>query len=132
MWFTRVQMAAIYCKESVVRGHHVYKHVWTPAIGEVLPTKKERGNVSDPRAVAITKPDGHGTVVGHVPRELSRVAWHFITHGGSISCEITGQRQRDANPRLGLVVPCLYKFEGKEKMVVRLREVLEKKKHARK
>ena len=37
--------------------------------------------------------------------------------GAKISCEIK-RSQRDDTPGLGLVVPCLYKFEGKENLVV--------------
>ena len=120
-------MAVIYCKESVVRGHHVYKDVWTPSIGEVLSTTKERRNGHDRFAVAVTQ---DGTVVGHVPREFSKVAWHFLSHGGTISCEVTGRRRRDTTARLGLVVPCVYRFQGKEKLVIRLREVFAKKKRS--
>ena len=32
------------------------------------------------------------TIVGHVPREMSRTFWHFIRHGGRVGCEITGRR----------------------------------------
>ena len=32
---------------SIVRGHHVYKSVWTPYIGEVLPVQEELGNEHD-------------------------------------------------------------------------------------
>ena len=31
-------------------------------------------------------------IVSHVPREMSRTFWHFIMHGGSVGCEITGRR----------------------------------------
>ena len=54
-------------KESVVRGHHVYKAVWTPLIGEELPIFPEPGNVHDKRAVSV--------IVGHVPREISGEAY---------------------------------------------------------
>ena len=40
-------------KESVFRGHHVYKTVWTLLIGEELPVFPEPGNVYDKRAVGI-------------------------------------------------------------------------------
>ncbi len=111
----------------MVRGHHVFKDIWTPSIGEVLFAKKDRRNAHDRFAVSLIR---DGVVVGHVPREFSKVAWHFLTHGGSISCEITGRRRRDVTARLGLVVPCVYRFEGKEKLVVRLREVFAKMKHS--
>ena len=56
----------------VVRGHHVYKDVWTPFIGEELMVLREPENEYDCFAVAITL---DGSVVGRVPKELSR---HFV------------------------------------------------------
>ena len=92
-------------------------------MGEILDTKREAGNDHDRHAVAVVR-DSY--VVGHLPRHYSRIAWYFLQHDGKISCEITGRRQRDSTPGLGLVVPCLCKFQGKEKLVVRLREVIDK------
>ena len=46
-------------------------------------------NDYDDHAVSVVKAE---TIVGHVPREMSRTFWHFIMHGGSIGCEITGRR----------------------------------------
>ena len=60
----------LYVMESVVRGHHVYKCVWTPRIGEQLQCKHEENNSNDVRAVAIAK---DGIVVGHLPRELTHL-----------------------------------------------------------
>ena len=80
-----------FCFESTVRGHHVYKRIWTPLIGELLQTVTETGNGHDKFAVAVKKDDD---VVGHVPREISKVAWLFIQHGGEVTCEITSRRQR--------------------------------------
>ena len=77
---------SILLKESVICGHHVFKNIWTARLGEVLLVKQEAGNT---RAVALLKADR--TVVGHVPREFSRVFWHFLSHGGKISCEVTGR-----------------------------------------
>ena len=33
--------------DSVIHGHHVYKDVWTPYVGEELPLEQERGNSHD-------------------------------------------------------------------------------------
>ena len=38
---------------SVIRGHHVYKSVWTPEVGEELSLVTEDGNEHDKYAVAI-------------------------------------------------------------------------------
>ena len=52
-------------------------------------------------AVALSAP-GVG-VIGHVPREFSRVVRHFLLHGGTLTCKVSGRRQRGK----GLEVPCL-------------------------
>ena len=46
-------------------------------------------NDYDDHAVRVVKAE---TIVGHVPREMSRTFWHFIMHGGSVGYEITGRR----------------------------------------
>ena len=40
-------------KESVIRGHHVFKDVWTQRVGEILRIGNEAGNTHDRRAVAV-------------------------------------------------------------------------------
>ena len=62
-------------KESVVLGHHIYKDVWSPVVGELLPVLQESNNVHDRRAVAVFS---DVNIVGHVPRELSRIFWFFL------------------------------------------------------
>ena len=56
--------------ESVIRGHHIYKHIWRPLVWEVLTLEREEGKNHDKFAVSLLK---NATVVGHVPREFSRV-----------------------------------------------------------
>ena len=101
----------------------MYKRIWTPLIGELLQTVTEAGNGHDRFAVAVKKDDD---VVGHVPREISKVAWFFIQHGGEVTCEITGRRQRSGVLSKGLEVPCTYTFLGSPKMIKRLVKVLTK------
>ena len=72
-----------------MRGHHVYKNVWTPSIGERLQLRRQDDNDYDDHAVSVMKAE---TIVGHVPREMSHTFWQFIMHGGSVGCEITGRR----------------------------------------
>ena len=43
-------MAILYV-ESVIRGHHIYKSIWNPVIGEDLEVRREPENVHDRRAV---------------------------------------------------------------------------------
>ena len=42
------------CLDSVVRGHHIYKRLCTPVIGEQLDVVHEDENKHDARAVAVT------------------------------------------------------------------------------
>jgi len=42
---------------SIVRGHHVYRSIWTPRIGEVLVAHVESNNLEDDYTVAIVKGD---------------------------------------------------------------------------
>ena len=49
-----------YHKVSVIKGHHVYKAIWTPTIGEKLPVQFEDDNAHErtvfPRkGTAVTK-----------------------------------------------------------------------------
>ena len=61
-------------KPCVIRGHHIYKSIWTPVVGGILMLKTEDGNSYDAHAVAVIK---DGCVVGHVPRSISNVSWFF-------------------------------------------------------
>ena len=94
---------AIYCKESVVRGHHVFKRIWTPVVGKVLTVAREAGNTEDGFAFAVTMDD---IVVGHVPREFSKLCRHFLKHGGTIACEVTGRRKRSST-----CISCRWAFQ---------------------
>ena len=56
---------SIFLHESVIRGHHIFKGIWTPRTGEIVQVRQEAGNPHDRYAVALLKADV--TVVGHVP-----------------------------------------------------------------
>ena len=59
---------AVYLHESAVRGHHIYKRVWSLTTGEELELTRKEGNEHDCSAVCLVKGD---VVIGHVPKELS-------------------------------------------------------------
>ena len=77
---------ATYAVQTVVRGYHVYKEVWSATVGQVLPCQQERGNVHDSYSVATV--DGN-TVVGHVPRVISAHCSLFLRRNGVVICEVT-------------------------------------------
>ena len=112
--------AATWSKESVVRGHHVYKTVWMPYIGQCLRVSREENNDHDDYAISVINTSG--TVVGHALRKMSRTFWYFLRHEGEIECEITGRSKRGN----GLEVPCTYHCTGQKKFVKRLETLLSK------
>ena len=63
-----------YERECCVRGYHVYKEIWAAALGEQLVCEREPYNPSDRYAVAVVK---NRTVIGHLPRTISRIAALF-------------------------------------------------------
>ena len=100
-----------FSKESCNRGHHVYKSVWHPTIGEELDCRREVTNPSDRYAVAVVK---DGTIVGHLPKKLSRLFSIFLRSGSVVRCLVTGARTYSADlPQGGLEVPCTLIFDGK-------------------
>ena len=113
---------ASYCINSVVRGHHIYKDIWTPEIGEELTCRREVGNIHDLHAVAVLR---GSDVVGHVPRTISTPCNVFIRKGGVISCIISGHRQYSVDLEQGdLDVPCKLQFEGNENLISQLSKML--------
>ena len=85
--------------ESSIRGHHIYKNVWTPSIGESLSLALESVNSHDRFAVSLVKDE---RVVGHVPREVTRIFFYLMQRHETISVEVTGHR------RYGM---CLMKYD---------------------
>ena len=95
----------------------MYKDIWTPMTGEILEVQREPENEHDRRAVCLLK---SGTIVGHVPREFSRIFWFFLGRSGRIACEVTGRRKHGK----GLKVLCVYTITGQEKMIMKMKEML--------
>lgn len=106
----------------------MYKEIWNPYVGEELQTRQELGNREDAHAVAIIKNTDKGeTIIGHVPRELSRIFWYFLENDGEIFCIIVGNRRRSELAQGGLEVECTYKFVGKMKHIKKLPKLFDKK-----
>ena len=109
---------------SCIRGYHVYKGIWDAAIGEVLVCEREPHNVEDRYAIAVKKDE---TVIGHLPRNLSRVCSLFIRRGGTIDCTVTGARRYSADlPQGGLEVPCFLLFKASPKEIQKLKKLWKK------
>ena len=105
-----------------VRGYLIYSAIWTAAIGEELVCSREPTNATDRYAVTVEK---DGTIIGHLPRKISKVCSVFLRRGGSINCTVTGGKRYSADlPQGGLEIPCTLLFKGKAKEIQKLKHCL--------
>ena len=67
---------------SVIRGHHIYKSVWTPTLGEKLTCREDdrkEARQHDEYAIGTYLEDNTDReLVGHVPMELSYLIYTFL------------------------------------------------------
>ena len=105
----------MYEYEYCVRGYHVYRAIWAAAVGEVLECKRELRNTTDRYAVAVEK---DGTVIGQLPRKISKVCSLFLRRGGIIQCTVSGTRRFSADLLQGGVkIPCVVKCTANAKEI---------------
>ena len=95
------------------------------AIGEKIQVDQELDNEVDKFAVKVIK---NNEIVGHLPREYSRILWYFIAHGGKICVKVTGRRRHCKQLCGGMEIPCRLVFSCSSKVKInRLKELLESK-----
>ena len=75
---------------SVIHGHHIYKSMWSPILGEIVSVDHEHGNTHDCHTVCLLK---GGSIIGHAPRELAKYSWFFLGHNEIITCEVTWKQK---------------------------------------
>ncbi len=103
----------------VVRGYHVYKDVWDPYLEDDFTTKHQRHNPHDKYAVAILPVDAKTkTIVGHLPKEISKECCLFILHGGTITGVVKGRRRKTLEPCGGMEIPCELTFRHPKKKIL--------------
>ena len=87
--------------QTIIRGHHVYKNVWSPYKGKTViaqPDNRDETQENDKYGVSIYKKnDGSKELVGHAPVEFSKLLYNFL-HASAQNCidiEIIGKRKRE-------------------------------------
>ena len=95
--------------KTIIRGHHVYKSIWTSSTGQVLVAQPDEWKEAldyDKYVVGIFKRHEEYipklSLVGHVPRELSKLLNQILKAdtGNCIYAEVIGKRKWE----VGLVV----------------------------
>ena len=120
------------------RGWHVYgKTVWKePKSGESVFAEKETNEealLADKFSVAWKrklKTKLTADVVGHVPREISRAVWHFITHGGVLNGKVYSPAYFPspiATRGLEILIDCEFKIDASKLIILqRMQEITDK------
>ena len=113
-----------------IRGHHIYKDIWLPRIGQVLckPDSREEALFHDKFALGVfVTHGGCDKLVGHVPIELSQLLYHFLTTEteNKLIAVVSGKRKWE----IGLVVPAKFTaMTRRKKFAEILMDKLEQKK----
>ena len=77
---------------AAVRGYHYYRRFWQPKENEKLDFLHEVGNPFDRFAIKIVNESGE--IVGHLPKELSRITKYFLDRGVSMHCKLSSRHYR--------------------------------------
>ena len=99
-------MENVYSFTAAVRGYHHYRKFWKPKENETLKCLYEENNPYDHFAIKTLSSDGK--IVGHLPREISRVTKFFLDRGANISVKLTSRHYR-RSPLVqgGMEIACL-------------------------
>lgn len=91
--------------DAAIRGYHYYRKYWHPVEEEHLVCSHEENNAFDIFAIKICKTDG--SIVGHLPRELSRTLNFLLIRDARIFVDLTSVNYR-RSPLVqgGLEIPC--------------------------
>ena len=110
---------------SAVRGYHVYRSVWDPFLDDTFTTMHKKANSHEKYAIAVMPEDSkRKEIVGHVPREISKLCCLFILFGGTIVGRVTGRRRKTAADCAGMEIPCEIFFKHTQKKVLDKPEIL--------
>ena len=105
----------------------MYKRIWSSCVGEPFQTFCKKDNEHDKYAVAVHL-NNCLTVVGHIPREITRTCHFFIKNKGEITGEVSGGLQHCTAACGGVEVPCLLTFYHQDTRVLgKAKELLTKK-----
>ena len=70
--------------ECCICGYHIYEHKWEAAVGELLDCHREPDHANSCYAMAVVKSE---TIVGNLPKKLSRILSLFARRGGVYSMQ---------------------------------------------
>ena len=106
--------------ETQIKGHHVYKDIWAPELGEHLEVQYEPENPVDKYAVCLKASDG--IIVGHLKKGKSgcfaKAIFCYLRSHLQANCtaKVIGKRFNLGDGE-DLQVPCILQFTGERKFI---------------
>ena len=82
--------------ETQIKGHHIYKDIWTPKLGERLEVQCEPENVVDKYAVCLKT--GNGATIEHLKKgksgRFAKTVFYYLRSHPEAKCtaKVTGKR----------------------------------------
>lgn len=110
--------------EATLRGYHAYLDNVSVRIGEILACEMELNNSHDKYAVSVKNQDGN--LIGHVPKELSRLFNKLLKDYGELEAECIGNRF-NAGKGNGVEIPVDYRLVANDSYLTKLKGKLSKK-----
>ena len=77
---------------AAVRGFHYYRRFWRPKENEKLDCLHKPENAFD--RFAIKTVNEKGEIVGHLPKEISRVTKYLLDRGFTMYCKLSSRHYR--------------------------------------
>lgn len=114
--------------ETFIKGHHIYKNIWTPQLDELLEVSTESDNPVDKFAVAVKK---NQNIVGHLKKgktgRFAKTLFYFLRSNPDSKChaKVTGKRCNLGDGD-GLQVPCILYISGQAEFMSILQNELVK------
>ena len=90
---------------SAVRGYHQLIHTWFPQEPEVLDSYLELENTFDMFAIKTCK--SNGQIVGHLPKEISRVTKFLLDRGAVVQATLSTTHYRRSPLVQGGIRDCM-------------------------
>ena len=92
------------------RGFHEYRKIWSPKYGQKLTIKRDKLNLFDPYSIGlfceIKGKIEKLSLVGHLPREISRFCKFFLEYDGFLDATVRMTKfRRSPLPQGGLEIP---------------------------
>ena len=113
--------------ETFIKGHHIYKNIWTPQLDELLEVSTEPDNPVDKFAVAVKK---NQNIVGHLKKgktgRFAKALFYFLRSDPYSKChaKVTWKRCNLGDGD-GFQVPCILYISGQaEFMSILLKELV--------